>query len=193
MAGRRPTAVIPGARHPPLSFRGAPKGASPESSNPRRWLWIPGSLAALGPRNDSGACAPECSSAKRDPSPRMTQCGLDNGRLAPILYHMVKYQTAGAGSHVRGLGRSDAPGAAGAARRACLGLGQRPGAAVSGVAARHHEAPRRAVRCRPDHPREDRPHRRVPIVRRSHGAGHGMAQPLPALLVDTARSPRRVR
>ncbi len=43
-------------RHSPPSLRGAPK-ARARIHNPRLWLWISGSLAALGPRNDRGETA----------------------------------------------------------------------------------------------------------------------------------------
>ena len=39
-----PASVIPGRR--------SAAEASPESMNPDRGVWIPGCLAALGPRND---------------------------------------------------------------------------------------------------------------------------------------------
>src|SRR6267378_8096896 len=42
LAFHLPAFVIPGRR----------EAASPESILPKLWLWIPGSLASLGPRND---------------------------------------------------------------------------------------------------------------------------------------------
>ena len=70
-------------------------------------------------------------------------------------------------------------------------LGQRTGAAVCDVAARDHEASRRAVGRRPGRAREDRPHRGVPADRQADGAGDGLAEPLPALLVRKPRPPCR--
>ncbi len=40
---------------PTTSHSGARRRREPGIHNPRRWLWIPGSLAALGPRNDGPA------------------------------------------------------------------------------------------------------------------------------------------
>ena len=100
---------------------------------------------------------------------------------------MVKYQDAHAGPHLCGACRSDPPRAAGAARQAGEPFGQRARAAVCDVAARDHEASRRAVGCRPDRAREDRPHGRVPADRAADGAGDGLAQPLRALLVRQSR------
>src|SRR5712691_10514919 len=46
---------------------GARRRREPGIHNPRRWLWIPGSLATLGPRNDDGefgASRPRCAIAR---------------------------------------------------------------------------------------------------------------------------------
>src|SRR5712691_12622602 len=45
---------MPEAYSPWLSFRGEAEGREPGIHNPGLWLWIPGSLATLGPRNDAG-------------------------------------------------------------------------------------------------------------------------------------------
>src|SRR5207244_2751050 len=82
---------------------------------------------------------------------------------------------------------SDPARAAGAARRSRKPFGQRTGAAVLDVAARDHEASRCAVGRRPDRARKDRPHGRMPADRPADGAGDGVAQSLPALLVRRAR------
>ena len=50
---RRSRASCSRQTNPPV-IPGRAEGASPESTITRRWLWIPGSLAALGPRNDTG-------------------------------------------------------------------------------------------------------------------------------------------
>ena len=115
---------------------------------------------------------------------------LDSRSLAPILNHMVKYQEE-AGPHLCRARRSHKARIAGAARRRREPLRQRAGAAVCDVAARDHEASRRAVGCRPDRAREDRPHRGVPPDRQADGAGDGLAEPLPALLVRKPRPPCR--
>ena len=54
MARRRLTAVIPGRATPSTVIPGRAERREPGIHNPKRWLWIPGSLATLGPRNDSG-------------------------------------------------------------------------------------------------------------------------------------------
>ncbi len=67
-------ADIPGVPHPPLSFRGAAKRRARNPVVAGGGYWIPGALTSFGPRNDSGGCALGMT--------RMTQCGLDFGRLA---------------------------------------------------------------------------------------------------------------
>src|SRR5262249_7105368 len=66
-------------------------------------------------------------------------------------------------------------------------------AAAAHVAARGDEAPRGALRGRADRAPENRSHRGVRTGRDPDGAGRGLAQPLPALLVRTSRSSRRIR
>ena len=108
-----------------------------------------------------------------------------------ILNHMVKYREEVLDRTFAALADPDPAGAAGAARRPRQPFGERTGAALCDVAARDHEASRRAVGRRPDRAREDRPHGRVPADRQADGAGDGLAQPLPALLVRNPRPPCR--
>src|SRR5262249_60284583 len=80
--------------------------------------------------------------------------------------------------------------APGAARRG-QPVGQRTRPAASYVVAGSHEAPRGALRRRVDRAQENRPNGGVRAGRNADGAGRGLAQPLPALLVRTARPSRR--
>ena len=75
---------------------------------------------------------------------------------------MVKYQAAAARPHLCRARRPHPAGPDRAARARGRHVGQRARPAVSDLAAGRHEASRRAVRCRPDHPQEDRPHRHLP-------------------------------
>src|SRR6185503_21027058 len=60
------------------------------------------------------------------------------------------------------------------------------------IAARHHEAPRRAVRRGPDHPQQGRPNRHLPNHPGADGASDELARPLRALLDRATRSARRI-